>query len=173
MRRKSFHGNSARSSIASAAGATSASTNRATARRNSSCSAVNWIMVSRAAGPAPSVGGPRRGAPRLRSVFRYSFHRPSIERRGAGTFGGVACWRSGAAPLRTHCAAQLGRGALVHLEVEPVVLDHHPIVRARRLDRHVVVQDVLEHPPRVALERIAVPARAGLLERHDIAVGKL
>src|SRR2546430_12897009 len=77
----------------------------------------------------------------------------------------VACWRSGAAPLRTHCAAQLGRGALVHLEVEPVVLDHHPIVRARRLDRHVVVQDVLEHSPRVALERIAVPARAGLL--HD------
>src|SRR2546428_12626090 len=116
MRLKSVHGNSARASIASAAGTTSASTNRATARRNSSCSGVNSII--------------------------------------AASSCGARAW------------------PVVHPEVEPRPRDHHAVLIARGLDRDVVVQDVLEHAPRIALERIAVASGTGLLERYDVAVGE-
>src|SRR5256884_6015853 len=35
------------------------------------------FIASKAAGPAPSVGGPRRGGFRLRSACRFPFHRPA------------------------------------------------------------------------------------------------
>src|SRR5206468_1633954 len=49
--------------------------------------------------PAPSGGGPRRGAPRLRSACRYSFH--SFDRASApGAIGGWPDTRCAAAPFR-------------------------------------------------------------------------
>src|SRR3989440_2490353 len=63
-----------------------------------------------------------------------------------------------------------GRGGF---DVDPLADDHDPVALARGLDRDVVVQHVLQHRPRVALERIAVAAGARLLEGYDIAVGEL
>src|SRR5439155_14572435 len=48
--------------------------------------------------------------------------------------------------------------------------DDDAVLLACGRDRHDVVQDVLEHRARFALERIAVAAGAGLLERDDVAV---
>src|SRR5207247_7722682 len=45
--------------------------------------------------------------------------------------------------------------------------EHDAVVRARRRDRDVIVQDVLGHAPGVALERVTVAPGAGLLERDD------
>src|SRR2546429_25681 len=83
------------------------------------------FFLSRAAGPAPPVGGPRRGAPRLRSACHFSFHRAplgrhhrwaardevrpgcvphvtshSTELRWAGAFGGWPETRCAPAPYR-------------------------------------------------------------------------
>src|SRR5437762_305575 len=48
------------------------------------------VMVSRAAGPASSVGGPRRGATRLRSARRYPFQGPATQVRVASSVTGSA-----------------------------------------------------------------------------------
>src|SRR6266480_3204362 len=48
------------------------------------------VMVSRAAGPASSVGGPRRGATRLRSARRYPFQGPATQVRMASSVTGSA-----------------------------------------------------------------------------------
>src|SRR5438309_3966008 len=63
-----------------------------------------------------------------------------------------------------------GRGGF---DVDTLADDHDPVALARGLDRDVVVQHVLQHRPRVALERIAVAAGARLPEGYDIAVGEL
>src|SRR5437016_14586404 len=63
-----------------------------------------------------------------------------------------------------------GRGGF---DVDTLADDHDPVALARGLDRDVVVQHVLQHRPRVALERIAVAAGARLLEGYDIVVGEL
>ena len=44
-----------------------------------------------------------------------------------------------------------------------------PYSVARRVDRHVVLQDVVEHARGIALERVAVAAGPGLLERDHVA----
>src|SRR5467141_1631021 len=121
MRRKSAAGNSPRSSSACAAGATSASTKRATLLRKSSWSRVKAIM--------PRAG---RGA-----------SAPPPAQRGGG------------------------------FDVDTLADDHDAVALARGLDRDVVVPHVLQHRPRIALERIAVAAGARLLEGYDIAVGEL
>src|SRR5437879_4886834 len=120
MRRKSAAGNSPRSSSACAAGATSASTKRATLLRKSSWSRVKAIMPSSPAASAP----------------------PSAQRRGG-------------------------------LDVDTLADDHDAVALAGGLDRDVVVQHVLQHRSRIALEGIAVAAGARLLEGYDIAVGEL
>src|SRR5207248_1689720 len=63
-----------------------------------------------------------------------------------------------------------GRGGF---DVDTLADDHDAVALARGLDRDVVVQHVLQHRPRVALERIAVAAGARLLEGYDIVVGEL
>src|SRR3989440_11657024 len=131
MRRKSTTGNSPRSSSACAAGATSASTKRATLLRKSSWSRVKAIMPS---SPAPA----RRRARAIRGPSAP----PLAQRRGG-------------------------------FDIDPLADAHDPVALARGLDRDVVVQHVLQHRPRVALERIAVAAGARLLEGYDIAVGEL
>src|SRR6267378_6072260 len=122
MRRKRAAGNSPRSSSACAAGATSASTKRATLLRKSSWSRVKAIMprASRGASSAP----------------------PPAQRGGG-------------------------------FDVDTLADDHDAVALARGLDRDVVVPHVLQHRPRIALERIAVAAGARLLEGYDIAVGEL
>src|SRR2546421_182098 len=59
------------------------------------------------------------------------------------------------------------------LDVDTLADDHDAVALARGLDRDVVVQHVLQHRPRIALEGIAVAAGARLLEGYDIAVGEL
>src|SRR5947207_2980162 len=48
------------------------------------------VMVSRAAGPASSVGGPRRGATGVRSARRYPFQGPATQVRVASSVTGSA-----------------------------------------------------------------------------------
>src|SRR5260370_19290783 len=130
MGRKSAAGNSPGSSSACAAGATSASTKRATLLRKSSWSRVKAIMSS---SPAPA---------RRERAMRGASAPPPAPRRGG-------------------------------FDVDTLADDHDAVALARGLDRDVVVQHVLQHRPRVALERIAVAAGARLLEGYDIAVGEL
>src|SRR5205814_8702313 len=70
------------------------------------------VIVIGAAGPAPSVGGPRRGAPRLRSACRNSFHftrRPRGRRRRWVARDEV---RPGfVPPVAIHSTSPEGRGA--------------------------------------------------------------
>src|SRR5213078_2464069 len=42
---------------------------------------MSLLIPPSSAGPALPVGGPRRGAPRLRSACHFSFHRPPLGRR--------------------------------------------------------------------------------------------
>jgi hypothetical protein len=44
------------------------------------------------------------------------------------------------------------------------ITDHHPIITFRRLKGDVAVNHVVEHPLRVALERIAIPPTTGQVE---------
>src|SRR5207247_1917324 len=64
------------------------------------------VIVTRAARPAPSVGGLRRGAPRLRSPCRFSFHR-----RAASPAPSVGGLRRGAPRLRSPCRFSFHRRA--------------------------------------------------------------
>src|SRR2546426_816900 len=64
------------------------------------------VTVAGSAGPARSVGGLRRGAPRLRSPCRRSLHR-----RSAGPARSVGGLRRGAPRLRSPCRRSLHRGS--------------------------------------------------------------
>src|SRR3989454_147329 len=75
-----------------------AATPTSRAGRAAGIALVVAVIVRRAARPAPSVGGLRRGAPRLRSPCRFSFHPRAA--RLAPSVGGL---RRGAPRLRSPC----------------------------------------------------------------------
>src|SRR5213078_2683666 len=81
-----------------AAGRMGSAARRTMVRARSGSAWSSAFMVSRAAGPAPSVGGPRRGAPRLRSACHDSFHP-----KAAGPAPSVGGPRRGAPRLRSAC----------------------------------------------------------------------
>ena len=72
--------------------------------------------------------------------------------------------------LGAHVAASL-RSSTRRSAPAPAITT--PYSSRRRLDRHVVVEDVVQDAGGVALERIAVAAGARLLERDHVAVREL
>src|SRR2546422_5114760 len=176
MRLKSLVGNSARSSIASAAGTTSASTNLATAFLNSSCSVVNLIIGAGALRPAWTEGGPRqtrRGSGPRSTRGSAPADNPSGGVRRARPGSGLHATRgNGLHSLPAPATEVAGRG-LVDRQVGAGADDDDAVGASRCLDRYVVVEHVFEHTPGIAIERIAVAAGARLLERDDVAVREL
>src|SRR2546422_1569214 len=176
MRLKSLVGNSARSSIASAAGTTSASTNLATAFLNSSCSVVNLIIGAGALRPAWTEGGPRqtrRGSGPRSTRGSAPADNPSGGVRRARPGSGLQATRGiGLHSLPAPATEVAGRG-LVDRQVGAGADDDDAVGASRCLDRYVVVEHVFEHTPGIALERVAVAAGARLLERDDVAVREL
>src|SRR2546425_3930508 len=79
--------------------------------------------------------------------------------------------RASAASAPPSAQRRGGRG--VDLEIATRAHEYDAVLLARGLDRDVVVEHVLQHRFRIALERIAVAAGARLLERDDIGVREL
>src|SRR6266508_2204490 len=88
-------------------------------------------------------------------------------RRGRQLAGCVPLRQRLPVALRGQLGAELlGRGG-VDLE-RPLVLEHDAVGLARELDRREVVEHVLAHRRRVALERVAVAGGVGLAELDEL-----
>src|SRR3989442_10879125 len=57
----------------------------------------------------------------------------------------------------------------VKLEMTPLLVNHHPIVAARRFQRHVTCADIGEHALGVALQRTPETAATGGLDQKPLA----
>src|SRR6266849_8451407 len=81
--------------------------------------------------------------------------------------------QSSRAAAGAHCLAQTAGRAGVDPQIGAGSGDHDAVLAARRFDRHVVVEHVLENALGIALERVTVPAGARLLERDHVSVSEL